>query len=479
VELSAIRMKAITVTSALALTVAVTARVLAAVPAAVDAIFARFAPPGSPGASLVVIRDGRIVYERGYGHATLTPARPVTPETSFYIGSVSKQFTAAAIALLHQRGQLGLDDDVRRYVPELPDYGRTITVRHCVHHTSGLRDYLALRDLAGADPNATFGDADVLALLRRQKGLGFEPGARHSYSNSGYFILSLIVRRVTGQSLRDFAAANLFGPIGMKTAQFRDRHTQPIPHRADGYKPAGAGFALDNPNFDVVGAGGVFMTARDFLAWDQNFYSANVGGPAFIALLQTPGTLNDGTRLDYAFGLRVGRYRGLDLVEHSGAYGGFRAHVIRFPAQRFSVVCFTNLSTALPARLVRQVADLYLADALTGPATVEETEPPASAAPRRSTVANGPVDYAAYVGDYRSDELDVTYRITAGKGPGEFLLRPFRRPPLVLAPAGGEAFTATAPGRMLALTFQRGSDGRVTGFTTTSGRAPGLGFERR
>ncbi|MBL9213481.1 MAG: beta-lactamase family protein [Opitutaceae bacterium] len=472
-------MKTTALTLALALTLAVTARVLAAEPAAVDAVFARFTRPGSPGASLVVIRDGRIVYERGYGHATLTPARPVTPETSFYIGSVSKQFTAAAIALLHQRGQVGLDDDVRRYVPELPDYGRTITVRHCVHHTSGLRDYLALRDLAGADPNATFGDAEVLALLRRQKGLGFEPGARHSYSNSGYFILSLIVRRVTGQSLRDFAAANLFGPLGMTTAQFRDRHTQPIPHRADGYKPAGAGFALDNPNFDVVGAGGVFMTARDFLAWDQNFYSAKVGGPAFIALLQTPGTLDDGTRLDYAFGLRVGRYRGLDLVEHSGAYGGFRAHVIRFPAQRFSVVCFTNLSTALPARLVRQVADLYLADALTGPAAAPEAAPAAPPSPRRATAPRGPVDLAAYVGDYRSDELDVTYGITAGRNPGELLLRPHRRPPMNLVPAEGEAFTATAPGHSLQLTFQRGADGRVTGFTSVAGRAPGLVFERQ
>jgi len=472
-------MRTTPVTFALALTFAVTARVLAAEPAAVDAVFARFTPPDSPGASLVVIREGRIVYERGYGQATLTPARPVTPETSFYIGSVSKQFTAAAIALLHQRGQVGLDDDVRRYVPELPDYGRKITLRHCVHHTSGLRDYLALHDLAGADPNATFGDADVLSLLRRQKGLGFEPGARHSYSNSGYFVLSLIVGRVTGQSLRDFAAANLFGPLGMTTAQFRDRHTQPIPHRAEGYKPAGAGFALDNPNFDVVGAGGVFMTARDFLAWDQNFYSASVGGPAFVALLQTPGTLSDGKRLDYAFGLRVGRYRGLDLVEHSGAYGGFRAHVIRFPAHRFSVVCFTNLSTALPSRLVRQVADLYLADAFTGPAAVEETEPPLAAAPGRSTAAKGPVDYAAYVGDYRSDELDVTYRITAGKAPGEFLLRPHRRSPMSLAPAGGEAFTATAPGRTLPLTFQRARDGRVTGFTLVAGRAPGLVFERQ
>lgn len=464
---------------ALLLAVLAFTRAAAADSRAVDAIFAAFTKPDTPGASLAVIRDGRIVYARGYGHATLSPATPVTTDTSFYIGSVSKQFTAAAIALLHQRGRLSLDDDVRQYVPELPDYGRPITIRHCVHHTSGLRDYLALRDLAGADPNATFGDADVLALIRRQKGLSFEPGARYSYSNSGYFVLSLIIRRVTGQSLRDFAAANLFGPLGMTTAQFRDRHTQPIPHRADGYKPAGGGFALDNPNFDVVGAGGVFMTARDFLAWDENFHSTKVGGPAFITLLQTPATLNDGTRLDYAFGLRLGRYRGLDLVEHSGAYGGFRAHVIRFPAQRFSVVCFTNLSTALPSRLVRQVADLYLTEAFTGPAVAEDAESPAPAASQRSAAATSPLDLTAYIGDYRSDELDVTYRIAAGRNPGELLLRPNRRPPMNLVPADRESFTATAPGRTLPLTFQRGRDGRVTGFTLIAGRAPGLVFERQ
>lgn len=444
--------------------------------AAIDALFARFARPDSPGAGLVIIRDGGIVLERSYGQASLAPARPITADTSFYIGSVSKQFTAAAIALLHQRGQLSLDDDIRKHVPELPDYGARITIRQCVHHTSGLRDYLALRSLAGLDPNAHFTDADVLALLRRQQALGFPPGSRYLYSNSGYFVLSLIVRRVSGQSLRDFAAANIFEPLGMKTAQFRDDHRHPIPHRAEGYNTAaGGGYRIDNPNFDVVGAGGVFMTARDFAAWDRNFHTPRVGDAAFVQLLQTPATLNDGTRIDYAFGLRVGRYRGAEIVEHSGAYGGFRAHVIRLPAHRLSVVCFTNLATSQPGRLVRQVVDRVLGDRLAAPAAGDAEPDAAAATPAPAAPPAGAIDFAAFAGRYFSAELEVAYTVTAGSGPADFQLRAPRFPPAGLTALGDDRF-ASPRGR---LRFQRDAAGRVVAFSLEDGRAPGIVFVRQ
>lgn len=440
----------------------------------VDALFREWDKPNSPGAALAVIRDGEIIYERGYGQAVLADAspQPITPDTSFYIGSVSKQFAAASIALLHQRGVISLDDDIRRYVPELPDYGTPITIRQCVHHTSGLRDYLALRALAGEDPNGTFGDDQVLALLARQKGLNFPPGTRHLYSNSGYFVLSLIVKRTTGKSLRDFAAENIFEPLGMKTAQFRDRHTQPIANRADGYSgDLASGFRVNNPNFDVVGAGGVFMTLRDFLPWDRNFYAPKVGDAALLSLLQTPGQLNDGTPLSYAFGLQVGKYRGLDIVEHSGAYGGFRAHVIRFPAQRFSVVCFTNLASMLPSRLTRQVADLYLRDAFTAPATaagVVSATKKAKASPPTLTAA----DAKAFVGTYRSDELGVSYRVSSS-GAAKLTLQAAGRPPQTLTPLRPNEFTAGA----WRIVFTRHDD-KITQLVVDEGRANGLVFSR-
>ncbi len=443
---------------------------------AIDAIFAPFAKPDSPGAGLVVIRDGAIVLERSYGQASLTPARPITAETSFYIGSVSKQFTAAAIALLDREGKLSLDDDIRRHVPEIPDYGPRITIRQCVHHTSGLRDYLALRDLAGMDPNAHFTDADVLALLQRQKALSFPPGSRYAYSNSGYFVLSLIVRRVSGQSLRDFAAARIFAPLGMTSAQFRDDHRQPIPHRADGYSPAPGGkFRVDNPNFDVVGAGGVFMTARDFAAWDRNFHHPVVGDAALLTLLQTPATLNDGTRIDYAFGLRVSRYRGAEIVEHSGAYGGFRAHVLRLPAHRISVVCFTNLATSQPGSLVRQVVDVVLGEKLLAPVGGERDPGVAEPAIARVPPAASTIDFAAYAGRYHSAELEVAYDIIVGREPTEFQLRGPRRPAATLSAQGGDLF-ASSRGRVR---FQRDERGRVVSFSLEGGRAPGIVFVRQ
>lgn len=441
-------------------------------PPQVDAIFAPWDKPGSPGAALAVIHDGRIVYERGYGRANLEHEVAITPETVFYVGSVSKQFAAAAVALLARQGALSLDDDVRRHVPELPDYGRPITLRNLIHHTSGLRDYLALRDIAGESPDAVFDDRDVLALLTRQQALNFPPGSQHLYSNSGYFLLSVVVRRVAGKSLRQFAAENIFLPLGMKTAQFRDDHRMLIPQRADGYAPLprGEGFRLSNPNFDVVGAGGVFMTVRDFLAWDENFHAPKVGDAAFITQLLTPGKLSDGQVLAYAFGLMVGTFRGQPIVEHSGAYGGFRAHVLRFPAQRFSVACFTNLATMEPGQLARRVATLYIAPHL----TTAENRPPAVAAPGTSGWKSATTrEHRALAGEYFSRELQTSYRIVAGDD-RLALQRGERAPVSLQLDANGKFHAGPA-----SLTFQRDASGRVTGFSLDSGRVIGLLFERR
>ena len=327
----------------------------------VDKLFAKWDSTISPGAALAIIKDGQIIYERGYGMANLDHNIAITPTSVFRIGSVSKQFTAACIAILALEGKISLDDDVRKYIPELPEYDRPTTIRHLIHHTSGIRDYLALEELAGKSDYDFYTPEDTIKLIARQKKLNFKPGEQFLYSNSGYFLLGVIVQRASGKSLNDFAQEHIFKPLGMKNTHFHDDHTMVVNNRAYGYSPAKKGYRIDMTSLDHVGDGGVFTTVEDMFLWDQAFYS-NKLGKELMELLLTPGVLNNGKKLDYDFGLRISEYKGLKTVGHGGSFVGFRAHMIRFPEQRFSVVCLANLRTVNPSKLCQQVADIYLAD---------------------------------------------------------------------------------------------------------------------
>ena len=326
----------------------------------VDAIFARWNKPASPGCALAVMRDGEIVYERGYGMADLDHDIPLTPESVFHVASVSKQFTAASIALLAQEGKLSLDDEARKYVAELPRFPHPVTIRQLVHHTSGLRDQWSLLGLAGWRYSLDLiTDQDVLDMVSRQKALNFEPGSRFLYCNTGYTLLAQIVRRISRQSFREFTSKRLFEPLGMASTHFRDDHAEIVKNQAYGYEPAGEGrYKLSVTNFDTVGATSLLTTAGDLAKWDENFYTTRIGGAALIEQLQQPGRLSDGESLDYAFGLRIGRYRGLRTVDHSGSDAGYRAHLVRFPDQHFSVACLCNSADANPAQLSQRVADI-------------------------------------------------------------------------------------------------------------------------
>jgi CubicO group peptidase (beta-lactamase class C family) len=348
----------------------------------IDPLFAWCSEPGLPGAAVSVIQDGEVVFSKGYGLANLELDVPITPESVFYLGSVSKQFVAASIVLLEQEGKVSLDDDIRKYVPELPDYGTPITIRHLVHHTSGIRDYLELMGLAGL-PLGTFHDNDgIVEMLARQKATNFPPGERHLYSNSGYLLLAVIVEKASGKSLREYAQEKIFEPLGMKNTHFHDDYMHLIPNRASGYFPGPNGtYRNFLSTFDRVGSGGVFSSVQDLYRWDQNFYSGKVGGEKFLARIHEVGKLNDGEELTYAFGLVIGERKGLRVVEHGGALGGYRANLVRFPDERFSVVVLSNVSVAQPAALAMQIADLYLADRYTEPGGKEaasgaKVEPP-------------------------------------------------------------------------------------------------------
>ena len=328
----------------------------------VDKLFSTWDKPDSPGCALAIVYSGRIIYKQGYGMANLEHNIPITPQSVFYIGSVSKQFVAFAIALLANKDKLSLDDDIRKYLPEIPDYGTPITIHHLIHHTSGLRDYLALEDIAGL-PFGYYHEQDVLELIARQRELNFTPGEEYLYSNSGYFLLGVIVERASGRTLREFAEQSIFKPLGMKNSHFHDDYQRLIKNRTSGYFPGGGGkFKNFISTFDCVGSGGLFTSVEDLFLWDQNFSHKRVGGEEVIDLMHTRGALNNGEKLGYAFALAIGSYKGLRTVSHGGALEGYRAAFLRFPEQRFSVICLSNLSSFDPMKLSRQVADIYLAD---------------------------------------------------------------------------------------------------------------------
>jgi CubicO group peptidase (beta-lactamase class C family)/D-alanyl-D-alanine dipeptidase len=374
--------------------------------AQVDRLFERWDRTVSPGCALAVIKDGRIIHKRGYGLADLDHDVTITPATVFHVASMSKQFTAAAILLLEQDGKLSVNDDVRRYIPELPDFGVKITLRHLIHHTSGLRDQWDLLGLAGwRYSQDLITDEDVLAVMARQKALNFKPGERHLYCNTGYTLLAQVVKRVSGRSFRDFTSARIFEPLGMKSTHFRDDFSEIVKGMAYGYTPAGNTFRLSVTNFDTVGATSLLTTVEDLALWDENFYNPRVGGRALIERMLERGQLNSGERLDYAYGLTLGKYKGLSIVDHAGSDAGYRSDLLRFPEQHFSVAILSNLPIN-PSLLARQVADIYLAKELK----------PELAKPEEPGIKLAPDQLAAVVGTYLNPDGDIVRRVFVQNG---------------------------------------------------------------
>ena len=345
-------------------------------PEKVDALFAQWNKPDSPGCALAVIKDGQVLYKRGYGIANLDYAVPISSKTVFNIGSMSKQFTAISIALLARQGKVSLDDDIRKYLPEMPQYSAPVTIRRLIHHTSGIREYSHLMQLAGTRFQDVRAD-DVYKIITRQKDLNFKPGDEYLYSNSGYFLLARIVQRASGKSLRHFAEENIFKPLGMSSTRFHDDPSEVITNRATGYSSRkDGGFAIESTSSDSVGDGGLLTTIDDLILWDRIFDENKLsGGQDLIREALTRATLNNGERIDYGFGLDVETYRGLNVFGHGGAFNGFNADMIRFPDQGFTVFCLCNLSNVESGRLTRQVADVYLAPSFKAESTTNAPPP--------------------------------------------------------------------------------------------------------
>jgi CubicO group peptidase (beta-lactamase class C family) len=365
----------------------------------VDAIFSRYTS-STPGCAVGADVKGEAVIRAAYGSADLEHDVPIATDTIFEAGSVSKQFTAAAVLLLARAGKLSLDDPVRKYIPELPDFGTPLTIRQMLNHTSGLRDWGNLAAIAGW-PRTTrvHTHAHVLDILSRQRALNFTPGTRWSYTNSGYNLAAIIVSRVSGKSFAEFTKAAIFDPLGMKDTSWRDDYTRIVKRRAIAYADRQGVFTQSMPFENVYGNGGLLTTVGDLLKWNANFTTHAVGDAAFVEEQQRRTTLPGGRTHEYALGLYVDTYKSVREVDHSGATAGYSAHLGRYPDQQVSVAVLCNVAGANATNYAKTVAELYLTD-------LRPVTPP----PPSHTLTDAEI--TSLVGPYRSLKPAGVVRIT-------------------------------------------------------------------
>lgn len=467
--------------AALCIVLAGAAAAVAAQPAdrqaAVDKVFAAW-NTATPGCAVGVAENGVPVLQRAYGMADLEHEAPNRPDTIFEAGSVSKQFTAAAMILLARDGKVSLDDDVRKYVPELPVYDAPVTIRQMLSHTSGLRDWGNLAGIAGMPRGSrVYSHAHVVDLLSRQTALNFAPGTRWSYSNSGYNLAAVVIARASGMTFAEFSRTRLFEPLGLTKTSWRDDYARIVPGRAIGYSMSVGRFRQDMPFENVHGNGGLLTTVGDLLKWQAALTSGSLKGAAVADEQQTVAKLPDGRDLHYGLGVFRGVYKGVSEVYHSGATAGYRAFLTEYPSEKLTIAVLCNAGNAAPATFVRQVTDLYLADKVNTNAPRSGVLPEAQGplvgvkpdASYRPTVD----DLAAFAGTYDSTEIETQLIAKVENGFLLLLRRPDAR--IILRPHSRDRFEAGAG--LGQVTFHR-KDGVVAGMSVTQDRVWDLRFTK-
>ena len=443
----------------------------------VDDIFQEWNKPGTPGAAVAVIQGGRLVYEKGYGLANLEYDIPVTPQTIFHVASVSKQFTAMALVLLEQDGKLSLEDDVHKYLTELPDYGRKIAIRNLLQHTSGIRDQWQTLSLAGWRMDDVITQKQILRMLFHQKELNFPPGTRHLYSNGGYTLAAEIVARVSGKPFPEFCDERIFRPLGMTRTHFHDDHRRIVPDRAYSYEKVKDGYRAEPLNYANVGATSLFTTAPDLVKWLDNFREPKVGGRAAVERLQEQAVLADGKKIDYALGVSVGKYRGLKTISHGGGDAGYRSYVVWFPEPALGVAVVSNLASFSAGQIANQVAAVFAGGKMTSEAVNPKLAAEVAMGGERIAVAPpDPKDLAQYSGAYWSDELETQYTIAAKDG--KLVADHAHHGEIELTPVAKDQFKGAA-WFMQEVKFVRDESGRITGLTVGGGRVSAVRFIRK
>jgi CubicO group peptidase (beta-lactamase class C family) len=457
---------------------------LAATPAGqVEQLMRAYDRPDAPGAVVAVVRAGRPVFVKAYGMANLEYGAPNTAGTVFHVASLSKQFTAFAVARLAADGRLALDADVRTYLPEFPDVGAPITLRHLVHHTSGLRDQWGLWAMAGGRLDDVITQENLLDLVRRQRALDFVPGREHRYSNTNYLLLAEVVARVSGRPFGEWMRTTVFAPLGMTRTHVHDDHERIVPDRAYSYQasPTGGTYRHAVLTFANAGATGLFTTAEDLARWLANFGTGRVGGPAVLRQMQERGVLASGDTLGYAYGLVVDDHHGLRRLHHGGEDAGYRAELAYYPALDAGVVVLSNSALFDAGATARAVAEAFFGDRMRPQPETPLAPAPPSAVAAPSTPPAAPwrpaaADLSQYVGRYYSPELETTYAV-ALEG-SRLVARHRRHGAIPLTPLERDAFRGGA-WYFSRVRFERGAGGRVGGLLVSGGRVRDLRFDRQ
>jgi CubicO group peptidase (beta-lactamase class C family) len=339
----------------------------------VDLLFTELNNNGSPGAAVLVVKDGKIILRRGYGMANLEYKIAVKPSTVFDIASLSKQFTGMAISMLIEEGKIALQDDIRKYIPEMPDSGCKITIDNLIHHTSGLRDWPGTLALAGWQMDDVISFEQIMNMTFSQQDLNFMPGSEYTYCNTGYNILAELVHRVSGKSFREWMNINIFQPLGMLNTHFQDDYTEIIPDRAYSYNKSDGKFHAVNNGLTAYGSSSLYTTIDDLAKWVINLDNPKVGGISVVNRMFQQGMLNNGSQISYAFGVETGKYRGIKEISHSGSWASFSTFLAYFPEQHISIVILRN-SEANTYRDAHNIADIYLGERLEKPIKVKSTK---------------------------------------------------------------------------------------------------------
>jgi len=403
----------------------------------VDEIFAFWDTDDAPGIAVAVVKDGAILYKKGYGLANVEYDIPIEPSTIFHIASISKQFTVFAVLLLEKQGKLSLDDDIRTYIPEVPDFGKKITLRHLASHTSGLRDQWNLLSIAGWRLDDVITKEHVLKMVSKQKELNFDPGDEFAYCNTGFTLLAEVVARVSDMSFAEFTKEAIFEPLQMNNTLFYDDHEKIVKNRAYSYYKDGTGLKKSVLNYANVGATSLFTTVEDLSLWAMNFSNIKVGDATILEAMNTPAILNNGKTFGGALGQFVGTYKGLTEIQHGGADAGFRSYLTRFPDENFSVMVFSNSGEVNAGGLAHKVVAIYLKDKLASKPKVVAPEKPDEAISIDSAILN------TYVGDF---QLQPGFNINITESNGELSATATGQPKVDLKPLSETEFEVVGVG---------------------------------
>ena len=447
----------------------------------IDNLFSAY-NQATPGVAVAVVKDGKIIFKKGYGTANLEYDTPITPKTVFQIASVSKQFTAFSIYLLEKQGKISFEDDIRKYVPEVPDFGKTVRIKHLLAHTGGIRDQWSLLTLAGWRMDDIITTQQILKIISRQKELNFEPGSQYLYSNSGYTLLAEVAARVSGKSFAEYTKENIFAPLGMNDTQFYDDADRIVKNRAASYEKVNGAYRKKNLNHSTVGATGLLTTVEDLSKWALNFEKPTVGDAELIRRFNEPSLLNNGQPVLFAVingensyhakGQFTRNYRGVDLLNHSGHDAGFQTFLLRFPEKKLSIIALSNDEHIKIFQTSFTIAGFYLKNDLkempnlTTANLASEKDPP---------IKESNNNLKDFEGRFYSEELNTDY--TAKARNGKLVLSHTRLSDAELTETGKDKFAGNIE-FAVEVEFLRNKDYAVTGFKISNFGAKNVRFDK-